>query len=96
MTLSTIVTHHSPPYGERGWGWGFFLLPLLLYSLGSRQQSACSKDVLSTTCTYRCDDAMVVEIVAESLHLLLVATLEVYVRNLVEAYEVDTAEQTLG
>ena len=39
---------------------------------------------------------MVVEIVAESLHLLLVATFEVNVRNLVEAYEIDAAEESLG
>ena len=39
---------------------------------------------------------MVVEIIAESLHFLLVTSLKIYIRNFVETYEVDTTEQTLG
>ena len=38
---------------------------------------------------------MIVEIIAESLHFLLVASLKIYIRNFVETYEVDTTEQTL-
>ncbi len=57
---------------------------------GIQETTGCV-NVLATRCANSCSDAVSVEIVAEVLHCLLVATLKVNVRNLVIADEVDAA-----
>lgn len=59
--------------------------------LCSIQKTASCVDILTARCADGCRYAVSVEIVAEVLHCLLVATLKVNVRNLVIADEVDAA-----
>lgn len=49
------------------------------------QQSAGSIDVLSTTCPYGCENAMISKIVAERLHSFVVNATKVNAWNLMES-----------
>ena len=63
--------------------------------MGSAQQSAGGKDVLSATGPYGGEYTMSCQIVTQVLHPLFVGSWQVCIGNRVEPYQVDTALQTL-
>ena len=82
---------HSAPHKRRA------LIPVayLVYDLRSREQPTRSKDVLSPAGTYGRENAMTCQIVAEVFHCMFIRPMKRHAWNLVKAYQVDAAFQSM-